>query len=371
MKYYIIAGERSGDLHGGNLVKSLIKLDPEAKLQGVGGDYMQAAGVKLNTHYRELAFMGFIEVVKNLNTVSRYIKKTKKEILDCAPDVIILIDYGGFNMRIASFARKNNIKVYYYITPKVWAWYTRRAVKLKQNVTKMFVILPFEKEFFKQFDAEVDYVGNPVMDAVKQHVPDRTFLGNYQLDPARPIVALLPGSRKQELLRMVPVMAEVVKANPEVNFCVAVVNNLDGGLYEPFRYSENVSLIPEDTYNLLLNARAAIVTSGTATLETALFRVPQTVIYKASASTYRIVKWMIKVKFISLVNLIAGKEVIKELIQHEANVTAISHELKQLLADGKYRNDMLSNYDQIIKMLDIGSASENAARLMVQYLKAP
>jgi lipid-A-disaccharide synthase len=369
MKYYIIAGERSGDLHGGNLVKALIKHDPNPTLLGVGGEYMQAAGVNLKTHYRELAFMGFLEVVKNITTVSRYIKKTKQEILESKPDVIILIDYGGFNMRIAAFAKKNKIKVFYYITPKVWAWYTRRALKLKANVTKMFVILPFEKEFFKQFDAEVDYVGNPVMDAVKQHIPDRTFLSTYHLDQTKPIVALLPGSRKQELQRMVPVMAGVVKAHPNINFCVAVVNNLEGSLYEPFRYFENVSLIPEDTYNLLLNSRAAIVTSGTATLETALFRVPQTVIYKASKSTYRIVKMLIKVKFISLVNLIAGKEVIKELIQDEANVDAVSMELKNLIAEGGYRSNMLAEYDRIIKTLDIGSASENAARLMIDYLK--
>lgn len=370
MKYFIIAGERSGDLHGGNLVKALTKFDQDAVLQGVGGDYMQGAGVSLNTHYRELAFMGFIEVVKNINTVSRYIRKTKSEILKFRPDVIILIDYGGFNMRIASFAKKNNIKVYYYITPKVWAWYQRRALKLKKNVTKMFVILPFEKDFFRQFDADVDYVGNPVMDAVKQHISDTSFISNYQIDQAKPLVALLPGSRKQELQRMIPVMAEVVKNNQEINFGVAVVNNLDGTLYDPFRYHPNVSLIPEDTYNLLLNSRAAVVTSGTATLETALFRVPQVVIYKASASTYRVVKLMIKVKFISLVNLIAGKEVIKELIQHDANAKAIGEELQRLIAEGEYRQVMLRNYDEIIKTLDIGSASENAARLMVQYLRA-
>lgn len=370
MKYFIIAGERSGDLHGGNLVSAIKHYDNEAIIQGVGGDYMQNAGVSLNTHYRELAFMGFIEVIKNINTVSRYIRKTKNEILKFKPDVVILIDYGGFNMRIASFCKKDNIKVYYYITPKVWAWYQRRALKLKKNVTKMFVILPFEKDFFKQFDAEVDYVGNPVMDAVKKHIPDPSFLSNYKLEPSKPLVALLPGSRKQELQRMIPVMAETVKAFPDVNFGVAVVNNLDGSLYEPFRYFSNVSLIPEDTYNLLLNSRAAIVTSGTATLETALFRVPQVVIYKASASTYRLVKLIITVKFISLVNLIAGREVIKELIQHQANVDEIGKELKQLLAEGDYRQKMLENYDQIIKTLDIGSASDNAARLMVQYLKA-
>jgi lipid-A-disaccharide synthase len=370
MKYFIIAGERSGDLHGGNLVKAISKYDSSADFQGMGGEYMQNAGVTLLVHYRELAFMGFIEVLKNLRTVSAYTRKLQSSILECNPDVIILIDYGGFNMRIAAFAKKNNIKVYYYITPKVWAWYQRRALKLKKNVTKMFVILPFEKDFFKKFDCEVDYVGSPVMDAVKQHTPDMSFLSNYQLGSSKLVVALLPGSRKQELQRMIPVMAQVVNAFPEVNFGVAVVNNLDGILYEPFRHYSNVSLIPEDTYNLLLNSRAAIVTSGTATLETALFRVPQVVIYKASASTYRLVKAIITVKFISLVNLIAGKEVIKELIQNNANVTTIGEELKQLLADGEYRQEMLANYDHIIKILDIGSASDNAARLMVQYLRA-
>jgi lipid-A-disaccharide synthase len=370
MKYFIIAGERSGDLHGGNLVKALKKYDSEAVLQGMGGEYMQSAGVDLKVHYGELAFMGFIEVVKNLSTVSKYIKKIKAQIFEFKPDVIILIDYGGFNMRIAAFAKQNNIKVYYYITPKVWAWYQRRALKLKKNVTKMFVILPFEKEFFKKFDCQVDYVGNPVMDAVKQHVSDNSFLTNYHFDPSKQIVALLPGSRKQELLRMGPVMAEVVKTLPNVNFGVAVVNNLDGSLYEPFRSLPNVSLIPEDTYNLLLNSRAAIVTSGTATLETALFRVPQVVIYKASASTYRIVKFMIKVPFISLVNLIADKEVIRELIQDQANVNDIGEELKKLLKEGEYRTAMLRNYDDIITTLDIGSASDNAAKLMVEYLKS-
>jgi lipid-A-disaccharide synthase len=368
MKYFIIAGERSGDLHGGNLIQSLNKYDPSATFKGMGGEYMQNSGAEILVNYHELAFMGFIEVVKNLRTVSRYIRKVQNYILEFAPDVIVLIDYGGFNMRIAAFAKKNNIKVYYYITPKVWAWYQRRALKLKKNVTKMFVILPFEKAFFEKFGAQADYVGNPVMDAVKQHVADIEFINHYQFDTNKPLVALLPGSRKQELQRMGPVMAEVVKSCPDINFGVAVVNTLDGSLYEPFRYQSNASLIPEDTYNLLLNSRAAIVTSGTATLETALFRVPQVVIYKASASTYRIVKLMIKVQFISLVNLIAGKEVIKELIQDDANVASIRKELKRLLAEGDYRQKMLAEYDKIIKLLDIGSASDNAAKLMVEYL---
>jgi lipid-A-disaccharide synthase len=370
MKYFVIAGERSGDLHAGNLIKSLHKHDASPIIKGMGGEYMQNAGAEILVNYHELAFMGFIEVVKNLRTVSKYIQKVQNHIVEFNPDVIILVDYGGFNMRIAAFAKKNNIKVYYYITPKVWAWYQRRALKLKKNVTKMFVILPFEKAFFEKFGAQADYVGNPVMDAVKQHIADPEFNNHYQFDAEKPLVALLPGSRKQELQRMGPVMAEVVKSCPNINFGIAVVNTLDGSLYEPFRYLPNASLIPEDTYNLLLNSRAAIVTSGTATLETALFKVPQVVIYKASATTYRIVKLMIKVQFISLVNLIAGKDVIKELIQDEANVASIRKELKQLLAEGAYRQKMLDEYDQIIELLDIGSASENAAKLMIGYLRS-
>lgn len=370
MRYFIIAGERSGDMHGGNLVKALKKHDSAAVVTGMGGEYMRAAGTEILVDYHELAFMGFIEVVKNLRTVSKFIRTIQQQISKFKPDVVILIDYGGFNMRIAAFARKNNIKVYYYITPKVWAWYQRRALKLKRNVTKLFVILPFERDFFKKFGAEAEYVGNPVMDAVKQHIPDKEFLNHYQFPSTRPLVALLPGSRKQELQRMVPVMAEVVKACPDINFGVAVVNSLDGVLYEPFRFLPNVSLIPEDTYNLLLHAKAAIVTSGTATLETALFRVPQVVIYKASPTTYLIVKMMIRVKFISLVNLIAGKQVIRELIQDEANVASIRKELKQLLNEDEYRHRMLQEYESIIKLLDIGSASDNAAKLMVKYLQS-
>ena len=369
MQYYIIAGERSGDLHGSNLVKAIKKNDPAARFRGFGGDYMREAGVELTAHYGELAFMGFIEVVKNWNTISRYTKKCKGDILKFKPDVIILIDYAGFNMQIASFGKKNNVKVFYYISPKVWAWYQKRALKLKATVDRMFVILPFEKQFFKKFDWEVDYVGNPVLDAVKTHQADPQFHKKNNLDASRPIVALLPGSRKQELQRMVPVMAEVAKASPQFQFAVATVSNLSAELYQPLTVLPNVTQINEDTYNLLLNARAAIVTSGTATLETALFKVPQTVIYKASSSTYLVVKWFIKVPYISLVNLIANKEVVKELIQEKATKDEVGAELHRLVSDGSYRTNMLQDYDKIYQTLDTGSASENAARLIVNYLK--
>lgn len=370
MRYYLIAGERSGDLHAGNLVKALRKLDPEAELRGIGGEYMEQAGVKLSINYSALAFMGFIEVVKNWNAVSYYTKKSKTEILEYKPDVVILVDYGGFNMRIASFCKKNNIRVFYYITPKVWAWYQSRAKKLKRTVDRMFVILPFEKNFFKKFDWEVDYVGNPVWDAVKAHTRDSDFLKRNQLDTQKPLVALLPGSRKQELMRMIPVMTEVARRSPQYQFAVAAIDSLDRKLYGEILDLPNVRPIVEDTYNLLLHSRAAIVTSGTATLETALFKVPQVVIYRASATTYRIVKWLINVQFISLVNLIADKEVIKELIQDDANVITIGNELKLLVEDQTYRQVILDEYANIINLLDTGSASENTARLMMKYLNA-
>jgi lipid-A-disaccharide synthase len=369
MRYYLIAGERSGDLHTGNLVKAITAHDPSATFKGIGGDYMKEAGVDLTVHYGDLAFMGFIEVLKNYGTIARYTRLCKEDILKYNPDVLILVDYAGFNMRIAKFAKEKGIRVFYYISPKVWAWYTQRALKLKNTVDRMFVIMPFEKDFYKKFDWPVDYVGNPVLDAIKSHKADPAFLSSNNLSNGEPIVALLPGSRKQELMRMVPIMAEVVKDFPQYQFAVGAISTLDKELYKPLTAFSNVHLIMEDTYNLLMNATAAIVTSGTATLETSLFRVPQTVIYKASGSTFAVVKLLIKVQWISLVNLIAGKEVIRELIQKDANGVTIGNELRSLVGDAAYRKKILSDYDEIIKTLDTGSASENAARLMVQYLK--
>jgi lipid-A-disaccharide synthase len=364
----MIAGERSGDLHGGNLIKALRTNDTDAQIRGFGGEYMQEAGATLAVHYAEMAVMGFGEVLTSMVKILRYIKKCKDDILQFKPDVIILIDYGGFNRQIAKFGKKNNIKVFYYITPKVWAWNTSRAVELKRNVDRMFVILPFEKDFYKRYDWEVDYVGNPVLDAVKGHVPDASFINRYNVGRSHPVVALLPGSRKQELTNISPVLIEVAKRFPQFQFLVATVKNLREELYDGFSKLPNVKLVSEDTYNLLLHSRAAIVTSGTATLETGLFKVPQVVVYKASALTVWFVKLVIKVEWISLVNLIGGKEVIKELIQQKANVEDISKELEALVNDENYRSKILRDYDTIYKTLDTGSASENAARLMVHYL---
>lgn len=369
MRYYIIAGERSGDLHGSNLVKAIRKQDSNATFRGFGGEYLQNAGVDLFVHYAEFAVMGFAEVLLNIIKISGYIRKCQKDILAFRPDVIILIDYAGFNRQIARFGTNKKIRVFYYITPKVWAWNQGRAHQLKANVDRMFVILPFEKDFYKKYDWDVDYVGNPVLDAVKAHEPDVKFVARYGLATGSPIVALLPGSRKVELLRITPVMREVIARFPQYQFAVATVNNLSKDMYLPLADFPNVRLVKEDTYNLLLNAHAAIVTSGTATLETALFKVPQIVVYKAASLTYAFVKRVIKVRFISLVNLIADREVIKELIQDDANVDTISNELNAIISDGPYRDRILEDYNEIFQTLDTGSASENAARLMVQYLR--
>lgn len=369
MHYYVIAGERSGDLHGGNLVKALKKHDPEATFRGFGGEYMESAGVRLTVHYRDMAFMGLTEILSNLNRIARYIRQCKEDILKQRPDVIILIDYGGFNRRIAKFGKQQGIKVFYYIPPKVWAWYQVRALELKANVDRLFVILPFEKDFFKKFDWDVDYVGNPVLDAVKAHEPDQTFRAKNGLAARTHIVALLPGSRKQEVKRITPLLTEVVRKFPQQQFAVAAVHNLDASLYDDLKTFNNVTLIYEDTYNLLLNAHAAIVTSGTATLETALFKVPQVVVYKANPLSVILARWLVKVPFISLVNLIAGRLVVKEMIQRDANVVAVSRELASLIDEGPYRQAMVQGYEHIIRILDTGSASENAGRLMVAYLK--
>ncbi len=369
MKYYIIAGERSGDLHGSNLVKSLSRLQPQALFRGFGGDEMQQAGVELVMHYNQLAFMGF-EAVLNFFKIARYLADCKKDILQYKPSALILIDYGGFNRRIAAFGKANGIKVHYYIPPKVWAWRQNRAWQLKKSVDHMYVILPFEKDFFRKYNFDVDYVGNPVLDAIRSFKPATNFLEQNKLRVAHPLVALLPGSRTRELQKIVPVMAEVAKALPAFHFVVAAIRNLPHELYQPLSGLKNVSFIYDATYDLLTHASAAIVTSGTATLETALFKVPQVVVYKAGYLEYLIATQVVKVKFISLVNLIAGNEVVKELIQHSASAQQIGAELIKLVEEGSYRERMQKAYDQLYTTLDIGSASDNTAQLIVKYQNA-
>jgi lipid-A-disaccharide synthase len=369
LKYYIIAGERSGDLHGSNLVKSLSRLQPSAVFRGFGGDEMQRAGVELVMHYDQLAFMGF-EAVLNFYKIARYMADCKKDILQYKPAALILIDYGGFNRRIASFGKANGIKVHYYIPPKVWAWRQNRAWQLKKSVDHMYVILPFEKDFFKQYNFDVDYVGNPVLDAIQSFKPSDSFLEQHNLKLQKRLVALLPGSRTRELQKIVPGMAALARAQPTLHFVVAAIRNLPTELYQPLAGLENVTFVYDATYDLLTHASAAIVTSGTATLETALFRVPQVVVYKAGYLEYLIASQVVKVKFISLVNLIAGKEVVKELIQDNASPELIGNELIKLIQPGNYRESMQNAYEQLYTTLNIGSASENTAQLIVRYQSA-
>lgn len=367
MNYYLIAGERSGDLHAGNLVKALKKNDTNAKVRAWGGEQLEEAGAELVVHYKEIAIMGFIEVLKQFSKIKKYIKLCKRDILSQKPDVVILVDFGGFNLRIAKFCKAKGIRVFYYISPKVWAWNQSRAKAIKANVDRMFCIMPFEKEFYKKYDWEVDYVGNPVMDAVKAHRVDKKFISNWNFNNKQPIIALLPGSRNQELKYMLPVMHEVVKRFPEYQFGVAAIHNFEKNLYRDIASETNVILVHEDTYNLLAHSTSAVVTSGTATLETALWNVPQVVPYRMNSVNYHIGKKLVKIKYISLVNLIADKEIIKELIQNDMTADNISNELL-LITKGKKREQILNGYSELRSVMGEENASEKTAKLMLSYL---
>lgn len=369
MKYYLIAGERSGDLHGSNLIYSLKANDPESVFRGFGGDEMQKQGMDLSIHYRELAFMAIGEVIMNLFKIFKIFRFCKNDILKFNPDVLILIDYGGFNMRIARFARSKKIKVFYYISPKVWAWNQKRAKKIKQNVDRMFVILPFEQTFYKKFDFEVDYVGNPVMDAIRSYSFNSNFISNNNLPSDKKIIALLPGSREQELIRILPFMKEVAKSRPNFQFVVAGINSLPPHFYDGLKDLPNLTVVFEQTYDLLKNAYAAIVASGTATLETSLLKVPQIVVYKMSSFNYFIGRRVVSVRFISLVNLIAGREVVKELIQDEMNLENALKEFDKISSESEFRKNQLEEYEKIIDRIGTNRASEKAAELMTGYLR--
>lgn len=367
MKYYLIAGERSGDLHASNLMKQLKIQDSEAEFRFWGGEQMQAVGGELVTHYREMAFMGFVEVAKSIFKISAFLKQCKQDILSWQPDVVILVDYAGFNMRIAKFAKEKGFKTFYYISPKIWAWNQGRVHGIKKAVDRMFVIMPFEKDFYQRFDYPTDYIGNPVSDSVNAHTVSEDFLQKNNLG-AKPIIAVLPGSRKQEIENMLRIMLQVMPDFPEYQFVVAGVSTFSPEFYAQFTQGTNIKILYEQTYDLLSHAEAALVTSGTATLETALFNVPQIVCYKTSAISYAIGKMVIKVPYISLVNLIADKEVVKELIQDALNPENISAELKRILLDKAYRQQMLQGYAEIKIKLGTANTAEQAAKLMVGYL---
>jgi lipid-A-disaccharide synthase len=368
MKYYIIAGERSGDLHGSNLIKGIHKHDPAAQIRAWGGDMMQEAGAEIVKHYRDLAFMGFFEVVKNLPTILGFLTFCKKDIQNFQPDVVILIDYAGFNMRIAKFAKTNGFKTFYYISPKVWAWNQSRALKIKQFVDKLFVIFPFEKEFFKQYNYEVEYVGNPLFDAIADFTPKEEFRKMARLGQ-KPIIALLPGSRKQEVETMLPLMMSQVYEFPDYQFVIGAVSNLPKELYARWQSIFPVKLVTDDAYNLLSVADAALVTSGTATLETALFNVPQVVCYRGGWAAYQVYKRVISVPFVSLVNLIVEREVVKELLQYNLTKENLTEELTKITVNQNTRQNQLNGYSEIRNILGEKGASERAGELMVGALR--
>jgi lipid-A-disaccharide synthase len=368
MKYYIIAGEASGDLHGSNLIKELKKLDASAMIRCWGGDKMQQAGGDLVKHYRELAFMGFWEVIKNIFTILRNLKFCKKDIEQFQPDTLILIDYPGFNLRIAKWAKQRGLRIIYYISPQVWAWKENRVKMMKETIDKMIVILPFEKDYFKnKWNWEVEYAGHPLVEVVeseKSKVKSQKFSD-------KEIIALLPGSRKQEILKKLPVMLEVSKAFPSYQFIVAKAPGLEDDFYnsllQPYN---NVSTVSGKTYDLLIQAKAALVTSGTATLETALFAVPEAVCYKGSFLSYEIGRRLVKVKFISLVNLIMDKLVVKEFIQHDMNVSNLKTELQDLLTNELRISQLKKDYADLKNLLSQqGNASAKAAEAIVSFVK--
>src|SRR5579863_2333730 len=377
MKYYIIAGEASGDLHGSNLIREIKKKDIAAEIRGWGGSLMKEAGAEIVKDYRDLAFMGFTEVIRNLSTILKNIKFCKSDISGFKPDLIIFIDYPGFNLRIAEWAHKMGYKTVYYISPQVWAWKESRVKNIRTNIDKMLVILPFEKDFFHKWDYEVEYVGHPLVEVIEQYKkskesglqPEIIMAGGKKGHSPLPLIALLPGSRKQEILMKLPVMLEASRQFPDFQFVVAEAPGQDSAFYdEVLKNYPKAGRIRNQTYSLLMHARAACVTSGTATLETALFGVPEVICYKGSSISYQIAKRLIKVKYISLVNLIMDKPVVKELIQDEMNVENIITELKNLLTDAKTRDRIQKDYADLRTLLSQeGNASEKAAQLIIEF----
>lgn len=369
MKYYILAGEASGDLHGSNLITELLKIDSNAVIRCWGGDLMQNAGGELVKHYKERAFMGFTEVLMNLRKIFKFISFCKSDIDNFKPDVIIFIDNSGFNLRIAKWAKAQGYKTNYYISPQVWASRASRVKAIKQDIDKMFVILPFVKSFYKSYNYDVAFVGHPLIDAIANRTPinEQQFRAEYKLDN-KPIIALLPGSRKQEISKMLHVMLRLIDDFQDYQFVIGGAPSQDFEFYKTFIKDKNVHFIPNKTYDLLSMSYAALVTSGTATLETALFKVPQVVCYKGSAISYHIAKRIITLKFISLVNLVMDKEVVTELIQNDFNKKRLKTELTKIL-DPDERHNMYLNYYELEKRLGGKGASEKTAKLIYKDIQ--
>ncbi len=371
MKYYIIAGEASGDLHGSNLMKALQNKDVNAEFRFWGGNLMQQVSNDLVKHYKDLAFMGFLEVLMNLKTISKNLSFCKTDIENFNPDVVIFIDYPGFNLRIAKWAKQKGFKTHYYISPQIWAWKENRIKDIKRDVDKMYVILPFEKTFYEtKHNYPVEFVGHPLLDAIanRTQVDEYDFRKQHTLSD-KPIIALLPGSRKQEINKMLTVMLSVVDKFPNHQFVIAGAPSQDFSFYKTFIKNNNISFVSNKTYDLLSISVAALVTSGTATLETAIFKVPQVVCYKGSWLSYQIGKQLVNLKYISLVNLIMDKEVVKELIQNDMNTKNLIHELQNIL-EPKKRSDIFINYYNLEKILGGKGASEKTAKFIFKAVKS-
>ena len=374
MKYYLVAGEASGDLHGSNLMKELKLTDKKAKFRFFGGDLMQAVGGELVKHYREMAFMGFVNVLLNLKTISRNLKFCKSDLLEFQPDVLILIDYPGFNLRIAEFAKQNNIPVFYYISPKIWAWKAHRVKKIKEVVDEMFTIFPFETGFYEKFQFKVNYVGNPVLDSIAEYRTTALsidgFIKKNTLDN-RPVVALLAGSRVHEIKRTLPLMVRIAELFPGFQFVVAGIKSVDSELYQKYLTGSSIKLIFDQTYDILNNAHTALVASGTAALETALFNVPQTVIYKMEGGWLVDVvmrNFVLKTIGVALPNIIMNKLIVSEFIQMKMTLKNVKAEMEKLLFDETYRERIFDNYDRLKELMGEPGSSKRAAQKMIDLL---
>ncbi len=371
MRYFLIAGEQSGDLHGANLVRELFRADPEAEAECWGGDLMQASGAKLLMHYRKTAYMGFVEVLKNLGSIKKNISLCKNQILSANPDLLILIDYPGFNLRIAEFARKKGFRVFYYISPKLWAWNEKRVEKVKKYVDRMYIIFPFEVAFYRKHNIRAVYCGNPLLDETEgkqASFPDKEECKRSLGLDDKPVIALLAGSRKSEVRQILPRMTEIIPDFREYQFVVAGVKNLPDALYSELTGGLKLKVIRDRTYEILHVADAALVASGTATLEAALFDVPQVVCFRGDFFSMLIAWMVIRVKYISLVNLIGGEEIVRELVQYSLNRKKLVYELRSILPGGTGRSRMLDGYRKVKNILGPSGASRRAAEDIVKTL---
>jgi len=366
-KYFIIAGEASGDMHGANLVAEMLKLQPDAKFVGFGGDKMKDIDVDIQVHYKDIAFMGFKEVVENIRTIAVTLAKCKEEIMAFKPDAIILVDYPGFNFRIAKWAKAKGFKIIYYILPKAWAWKKQRAKTLGQITDLRLSILPFEPDFFSKYDTKVIYVGNPLTDEIKKFKPDENFMSKHQLND-KPIIAILPGSRKQEIIHNLPIILDTKKDFPDYQYVVAGSPMIPEHLYHQFIKDKEIKLIYDETYNILHLAEAGIIKSGTSALEAALFKVPYFVCYRMSFLTAFLAWIFVRIPFVSLANLIASKGIVKEMIQYRFNRRTASAEMRLLLYDKNYRQEMLKNFDELIDLAGKESPSGKAARIITDWM---